>query len=120
VLAFRNCGRLEYVGSWLRVNGEAIYKTRPRKVFREGTNVWFTSSKTGDVVYAVTVGWPGQSFATKSVRAVQASRVFMLGVEKPLDWRQDGRPLVIEISQSVAEKKPCQHAYVFKIRNESV
>jgi Alpha-L-fucosidase C-terminal domain len=43
-----------------------------------------------------------------------------LGVEKPLDWRQDGRALVIEIPQSVAENKPCQHAYVFKIRNESI
>jgi len=112
--------RLKYVGNWLRVNGEAIYNTRPRKVFREGADVWFTSHKAGDFVYAISIGWPGQQFAVNSVRAVQGSKVFMLGVEKPLDWHQDGRALVIEIPQSVAKKKPCQHAYVFKIRTESV
>jgi alpha-L-fucosidase len=112
--------RLEYVGDWLRVNGEAIYNTRPRKVFREGANVWFTSSKAGNLVYAITIGWPGREFTTNSVRAVQGSKVFMLGVENPLDWRQDGHALVIEIPQSTAENKPCQHAYVFKIQTESV
>jgi alpha-L-fucosidase len=112
--------RLEYVGDWLRVNGEAIYNTRPRKVFREGANVWFTSSKTGNIVYAITIGWPGREFTTNSARAVQGSKVLMLGVEKPLDWRQDGQALVIQIPQSVAENKPCQHAYVFKIQTESV
>ena len=111
--------RLEYAGDWLRVNGEAIYNTRPRKVYREGKNVWFTSSKTGDVVYAVTIGWPGQQVATKSVRAVQGSKVFMLGVEKPLTWHQDGGDLVVEIPPSIAENKPCRHAYVFKIQAQS-
>jgi len=112
--------RLEYVGKWLQVNGEAIYNTRPRKIFREGSSVWFTSDKTGDVVYAISIGWPGQTLIIDSVRAVHGSMVFMLGVETPLDWRQDGRGLVIDIPPAVAEKKACEHAYVFKIRTGSV
>ena len=111
--------RLEYVGNWLRVNGEAIYNTRPRKTFREGSDVWFTSNKAGDVVYAISIGWPGQKFTTNSVRAVHGSKVFMLGVEKPLDWHPDGQGMVIEIPQSIAENQPCQHAFVFKIQTGS-
>ena len=108
--------RLEYVGNWLGVNGEAIYNTRPLKTFREGSTVWFTSSKTGDVVYAISVGWPGRTFTTNSVRAKDGSRVLMLGSELPLEWHQNGQALVIEIPESLAENKPCQHAYVFKIQ----
>jgi len=108
--------RLEYVGNWLRVNGEAIYNTRPGKTFLEGSSVWFTGSKTGNIVYAIHIGWPGSTFVTSSVRAVPGSKVFMLGVENPLNWRQDSRGMVIDIPQTIAENRPCQHAYVFKIQ----
>jgi len=110
--------RLKYAGDWLRVNGEAIYGTRPHKVFREGENVWFTSSKDGRHVYAISVGWPGENFTTHSVRAVKGSRILMLGVDQPLDWRQDGATLNIAIPHSVADHKPCQQAYTFKIMAE--
>ena len=108
--------RLEYVGKWLQVNGEAIYNTRPRKIFREGSSLWFTGNKRGDVVYAISIGWPGQRLTIDSVRAFNGPKVFMLGVERPLNCHQESRGLVIDIPQAVAEKKPCQHAYVFKIR----
>jgi len=111
--------RLEYVGDWLQVNGEAIYDTRPRKAYREGTDVWFTRSKTENVVYAIRMGWPGQTFTVNSVRPVQGSKVFMLGVKKALNWRQENGALVIEIPSAVADNKPCRQAYVFKIHAES-
>jgi hypothetical protein len=62
----------------------------------------------------------GMGEAGNWLRALLGSKVFMLGSEQPLDWHQDGRGLVIEIRQSVAENKPCQHAYVFKIRTGSI
>jgi alpha-L-fucosidase len=111
--------RLEYVGKWLQVNGKAIYGTWPREICREGSSVWFTGNKTGDVVYAISIGSPGQRSTTNSVRALHGPKVFMLGVERPLDWRQDSRGIVIEVPQSIADHKPCQHAYVFKIQTDS-
>jgi len=108
--------RLEYVGDWLRVNAEAIYNTRPRKVFQEGKDVWFTTSKPGDVLYAIRLGWPQDTLRLNSVSARAGSRVFMLGVEKPLDWRQDASALVIEIPPALAHNKPCRQAFVFKIQ----
>jgi len=111
--------RLKYMGAWLQVNGDAIYGTRPRKVFREGTNVWFTSTKDGRYVYAISIGWPGESLSLNSVRPVKDSAITMLGVDQPLAWRQDGVTLTITIPRSVAEHKPCQQAYAFKIPVEA-
>ena len=111
--------RLKYAGNWLKVNGEAIYHTRPRKTYREGKNVWFTSTPDGRYVYAINMGWPGETFTTRSVRAVQGSPITMLGVDQPLNWRQEGATLSISIPPSLANNKPCRQAYAFKIRAEA-
>lgn len=111
--------RLEYVGEWLRVNGEAIYRTRPRKVNREGNDVWFTASRDGRHAYAISLKWPGREFVVRSLRPAAGSQVLMLGVTRPLEWRQQGETLVINIPSEVAEHKPCKQAYSFKIQVES-
>jgi alpha-L-fucosidase len=66
---------LRDVGSWLKVNGDAIYGTRPWKIFGEGptqvaegsfndTNTRpytpddFRFTTEGDVLYAIELGWP--------------------------------------------------------------
>jgi alpha-L-fucosidase len=108
--------RLEYVGDWLKVNGEAVYNTRPRKVYREGSDIWFTSSKDGRTVYAISLKWPGHQLALRSARAMKGSLVYMLGADQPLKWRQNGDLLVVDIPPEVAEHKPCRQAYAFKLQ----
>jgi len=110
--------QLEYVGDWLRVNGEAIYATRPWKDYKEGDSIRFTRSKDHKHVYAISLKWPGDELCLKQVTAREGSKVFMLGVPTPLAWRTDSaRGLVIEIPQPLqAERnRPCRQAYVFKI-----
>ena len=46
--------RLREVALWMFVNREAIYDTRPWVVTNE-TGIWFTSSKAGDTLYALTI-----------------------------------------------------------------
>ncbi len=110
--------RLEYVGAWLKVNGEAIYNTRPRRTFREGDSTWFTASRDGRFVYAISLKWPGSEFTLRSVRALRDSQVFMLGVGQPLMWQQHGEALSVRIPPEVAEHRPCRQAYVFRIEVE--
>ncbi len=107
--------RLEYVGAWLKVNGEAIYSTRPRRIFREGDSTWFTASKDGRFVYAISLKWPGNEITLRSVRAARDSQVFMLGVSQPLAWQQRGEALSVRIPPEVADHRPCRQAYVLKI-----
>jgi alpha-L-fucosidase len=72
------------IGAWLRVNGEAIYGSRPFAVFGEGptkapknstdknediqsytsSDIRFTSSVDGHRIYAIVLGWPARSVLT--------------------------------------------------------
>ena len=106
--------RLEYVGDWLKVNGEAIYNTRPWNVYKED-DVRFTRTKDNKYVYAISLKWPGQALQLRSVRAKQGSPITMLGVKGHLKWQQDKAGLNIQIPSAVEEKRPCKQAYAFKI-----
>ena len=52
--------RLRDIGQWLRVNGEAIYKSQPWVHQNDTSNpdVWYTRSSDASVVYAIVLGWP--------------------------------------------------------------
>ena len=101
----------------MKVNGEAIYATRPIAPYKDG-NVSFTSK--GNTVYAIYVakgegdGLPQQiSFST--VRPAAGSEVRMLGVGEPVKWRTDaaGRT-TIDIPAAVQKHPPCGHAWAVK------
>ena len=109
---------LLWVGAWLKVNGEAIYATRPYKFYMQGDDICFTRSKDNKNVYAISLKWPGKTLSLKNVRAKEGAKIHMLGVKDPLNWRNDPTEgLVIEIPDYLqdGDNRPCKHAYVFKI-----
>lgn len=123
------------IGRWLALNGEAIYDTRPWRVYGEGpTQVMsggFTDTKRqpftaedmrfttkGDALYAILLGWPERGEVT--VRSLAANlrlysdeiaSVSMLGSAEPLAWSRGSRGLRVKLPS----QKPCAHAYVLKI-----
>jgi len=112
---------LEYTGDWLKVNGEAIYATRPWQQIGEGDRVRFTRSKDGRTVYAISLQWPGRELALTALRARPGSKVRLLGVSGALDWRQDAaRGLVIQLPERLQDeaRRPCRQAYAFKVEVE--
>jgi alpha-L-fucosidase len=117
--------QFEAAGAWLRVNGEAIYATRPREgtLWKEGDNVRLTRSKNNKTVYALCLKWPGKRLTLKTVRPEVGSAITMLGVEKPLRWRFDGaKGLVIDLPERLQDEKnrPCTAAWAVKIRRVAV
>ncbi|MEO7496441.1 MAG: alpha-L-fucosidase, partial [Massilia sp.] len=109
---------LDEMAAWTAVNGEAIYGTRPWKIFGEGPtkaesgnfkeNTRYTASDIrfttkGDALYAITLGEPkGQvRIASLGARGKLETRpvksVSLVGATAPLRWTQQDDALVIDL-----------------------
>lgn len=120
------------MGDWLKVNGEAIYATRPYKVFGEGPtksagggfserkdkpftseDIRFTQSKDGSAVYAIVLGLPTKPIKIASLAKTDRpiTRIELLGAPAKLKWKQQGDGLVIQ----PVKQWPCKHAVTFRI-----
>ena len=91
------------VGAWLKVNGEAVYSSRPFEVYGED-GVCYTRSKSN--VYATLLDWRGGTITLKALRAGGAtlgkvSKVALLGSDIPLTFVQDDQRLTVTIDATV-------------------
>jgi len=99
---------LREVGAWLRVNGEAIYGTRPWETYRDG-DVRYTAR--GKVVYAIALEWPEQTLVLPSFQGKRVREVALLGSSETISWKLTSRGLEIQPPSS----RPCRYAYAFRI-----
>ena len=129
---------LDGVTSWMQVNGEAIYETRPWKVFGEGPNsvkagafggnsikslgakdVRFTRNKANTVIYAIALGLPTETIAIQALGTSSANKpgkvakVELLGTGAKLKWSQAADGLRIEVPKQY--KPAVDYAAAFKI-----
>jgi alpha-L-fucosidase len=80
------------IGAWLRVNGEAVYASRPFEVSEDDENAVYYTRGNGDV-YATLLKWNGGPITLKALRAGGAtlgkvSKVDLLGSDVPLTFVQ--------------------------------
>lgn len=115
--------QMKAAGDWLKVNGEAIYATRPRDTnWSEGDNIRFTRTKDARTVYAIAVQWPGQELLLKTVRPRPGSQIRMLGYPHPLPWRTDssrGLSVALPVNLQNAANRPCDFAWSFRMETEA-
>jgi alpha-L-fucosidase len=122
-------GVLDAIGEWLARNGEAIYDTRPWKVFGEGAHwvkagtyqgqtvsqlgaadIRFTQNKAGTIVYAMALGWPSEALEVKLLGTDSAAKpgkitnVQLLGTEGKLSWKQTPTALRVELPKAYHPK----------------
>lgn len=110
--------RLAYLGDWLKVNGEAIYRTRSWKRWNEGKDIRFTRSKDDEYVYAISLRWPGETLVLRSVRPRPGSAITMLGAAQSLPWQMDeatGLAVAIPAALQDPANRPCRQAYAFRL-----
>jgi alpha-L-fucosidase len=85
------------VGAWLKVNGEAVYSSRPFEVYGE-SGVCYTRNKGN--VYATLLDWNGGPVTLKALRAGGATlgrvlKVELLSSDIPLTFVQDDQGLTV-------------------------
>ena len=79
--------RLETMGAWLNLNGEAIYGTKPGPIQGES---WCRTTQKEGTVYLHVFDWPeGGEIRLNSVRALSA-RLLTSGLELPVSPADDG------------------------------
>jgi alpha-L-fucosidase len=93
------------IGAWLKVNGEAVYASRPFDVCQENTNSICYTRNNGNV-YAALMNWTNGPITLKALRAGGAtlgkvSKVEMLGSDVPLTFTQDDQGLTVTPGSAV-------------------
>ncbi|WP_169818762.1 isochorismatase family protein [Niabella ginsenosidivorans] len=109
--------QLEATGRWLAVNGEGIYNTRARGIWKEGT-IRFTQSKDGKCVYAFVKDSTAPEIVLKSIIAKAGTTISILGYEKPLEWTATSTGVQVRIPEDLLRNRNrlSGHPYTLKIR----
>jgi len=105
--------RLLQIGSWLKVNGECIYSTRPWRVQKEGNGTWYTQNASLFSTYAIVSQWPANGkLVLQSAVPSPNTLVTVLGYNKSLEYHYDTSGLAI----TVPEFPPVQEeVFAFKM-----
>ena len=112
--------RLRDMGSWLQINGEAIYGTLAWTAAGEGLrDIRFT--RKGSDLYAHFLEWPEGEVRidgldqTEGLDRTEGITVELLGFEGPIEWRVEDGSLFFTPPLMSPSEVPIPYAYVFKI-----
>jgi alpha-L-fucosidase len=127
---------LEGITTWMAVNSEGIYSTRPWKIFGDGpalgdkgkgrfneqgrkaltaADVRFTTK--GRAIYAFVMGWPEKEAVVKPLGTASAqapgkvANVELLGHKGKVQWKQEAGGLKVQLPA----EKPSDHAVTLKV-----
>ncbi len=126
------------VGAWLAINGDAIYGTRPWRLYGEGptkvaagsfhdtdtakyTPEDFRFTTKGEDVYAIGLAWPTSGEAVihalaKTVGSEPVQSVALLGGDTNLRFEQRADGLHVQLPAQA----PAKYAYVLRLKFEGV
>jgi alpha-L-fucosidase len=112
---------LQQIGGWMKVNGEAIYSSRPIAPYKDG-KVRMTSQKNGDEYFvyladATETVMPAE-IRVASHRPPSGAAVTLVGSSARLQWKADGGGFVVSIPEAVRTNPPCQYAWTIKVASK--
>jgi alpha-L-fucosidase len=113
--------RLLEIGKWLKINGEAIYGTRPYIMNKENerinpeTNRTVFFTKKNNDLYVICLDWPEEKIVLNGLKTRNKVNARLLGTDSSVLIKNTGDDMVIVPPQLSPDKH--QIAYVFKLSN---
>jgi alpha-L-fucosidase len=100
--------RLKEIGSWMKINGGAIYNTRTIENFKDG-NTWFTKSKTGELNYALACFLENQPLPAyiswRNNVPQKGSKMKLLQTGETVKWVYENEVVKVFLPKSVTSSK---------------
>jgi alpha-L-fucosidase len=108
--------RLEEIGKWMKVNGEAIYNTRTTIDFKDG-NTYFTKSKTGNIQYALVCLEENSSMPLsiqwKKDLPKKGTKMKLLQTGEMVKWVPEGDGIKVALPKSIVKNGAVYPALAF-------
>ncbi len=113
--------RLEEIGCWMDINGEAIYGSQPLAPYKKG-KVCYTQNKNSRSMYAIYLAnenekRPPSKINLKLNKPGESSQITLLGREQILKWKMQKHEMVVEIPDSICDNPPGDYAWIIKIED---
>lgn len=110
---------LKGVGEWMKVNGEAIYNSRPRFPYRSG-KICFTKNKDGNSEYAVYLADIKDDLIPDRIIIPEGEisgkkRITLPGYKDNLNWKEGNGEIIVPISDKMKKYLSSEFAWVIKI-----
>lgn len=111
--------RLVDIGEWLKINGDAIFGTRPWE--GSGTNreieksLYFT--KKGKDIFVICTQWPQKKITIKGIKGREITGVTLLGYDGAIEWEATEDDLILLPPVVNPATFPCDYAWVIKLSN---
>jgi len=107
--------RMQEIGQWLQVNGDAIYGTRPIPPYKVGP---VCLTRKGEKLYAICLAAEGQTAPPEQIQVppLQAAKsVKLLGSRSKVTWALTPEGLSVTMPPETRNAPPCAHAWALEI-----